>query len=89
MTDSLRILFLILDAAAEVCLEGFKDVIVLTGNMTRWTSWTAESVMKQIAWKKTNVLAFVHKWFSHSQPLSHVDFDVLLIRLGLTTHINK
>lgn len=31
--DSLSILFFIFDAAADVCLETFKDVIVLWGNI--------------------------------------------------------
>ncbi len=34
---SLRILFLIFEAAAEVCLEDFKDAMVLSGNITRFT----------------------------------------------------
>ncbi len=35
MRDSLRILFLIFDAAAEVCLAAGFGAIVLTGNMSK------------------------------------------------------
>lgn len=36
MTDSLRILFLIFDAAAEVCLEAVLGAIVFPGNKSKY-----------------------------------------------------